>query len=355
MARQIHPDPFNGPIDQCPLIEGYEWLHRLIDKKIYLKLWHNWFDVTDLPHGYDYYIISYHLEAVNLEYILKQSKLVSSPIIVLFDGNDYGLNLPGVFFIPYFYWHYQLKNIDQLFGRQPESAKVYKYSAICNRISQSKVWITTKLLETERNQSLIALNNWVNPNSVHNWMTTGNSQLDSLTDTFKEKYLGHIIKFDDFDNTTDNVQSINSNPWQPAITQVAVNFTNESFHYSFMSSSQGDYIYPGPFLTEKTFKCLIGGTTMVPVGQFDTYGTLSRLGLCFDYGFDTSWDQDSGNISRFSKLVTLIDTLRTKSIADLEFKEIGRYNQNYINSGKFFQSCTRSNLDNLDKIFSLIV
>jgi hypothetical protein len=212
------------------------------------------------------------------------------------------------------------------------------------------------LLNVARESSLIALNSWFEEKNVHGWQATGNSKLDQLTQLFRDQYLGQEIKIDDFDNTAHNRQRITGNPWQPLYQDCAVHFTNESFHYSGMVEDGEKYTWPGPFVTEKTLKCLLGGTAFVPVGQFETYRTLENLGLQFDYKFDTAWDLDPGNLSRAESIIKLIDNLNYCTIDQLLIKteQSTKYNQNHIVSGKFFNHCEQKNNESIAQIFKLI-
>jgi hypothetical protein len=354
MTKQmLVPGPCRGIKDSIPQFPGYEWIQQLPNKKIYFALFQGW-DKQDLPQGYDYYIVSFHLEAVDIGWLKQQQ--VAGPIVVLFDGQDYDLKIPGVYFVPFYYWHYQLDTMIEWFGLQEKAKPNYKFSAVCNRITQSKLWITTKLLETAPDSSLVVLNSWLEEKNVHNWQPTGNVTLDNLAQIFRDSYLGKQIKIDDFDNTTQNKQRTTGTPWQPLYQDCAIHFTNESFHYSLMWEHGQEYIYPGPFITEKTLKCLLGSTAFVPVGQFETYKTLESLGLQFDYEFDTSWDNDPGNITRAGSIVNLIDWLNGCDLSQLiEFTKLSNeYNQNYIISGHFFSRCYERNLESIEKINQLL-
>lgn len=345
-----------GTPDKIPHVASYEWVQQLPkNKKIYLALWQGW-DAKDLPTGYDTYIVSFHLEAVNIPWLIEQTKRVGSQIIVLFDGNTYEIDIPGVEFVPFYYWHEQLKKIISWHGINPRVMPKHKFSSVCNRVSQSKLWITTKLLESAADDSLVILNNWLELKNVHHWDLTGDPVLDNLSIIFRKKYLGQSIKIDNFDNTVDNCQTITSNPWQPVITDSAVHFSNESFHYSYYNHNGSEYIHPGPFLTEKTMKCLIGGSTLVPVGQFDTYRTLTQFGLIFDYTFDTLWDNDPGNISRMRSVVNLIDQLLTVDTVSIELgnQAVNQHNQHCIVSGKFWRAVDQYNQNSVSRLFELI-
>ena len=347
------PGPCQGTKDNIAQFLGYEWIRQLPNKKIYFALFQGW-NKPDLPQGYDNYIVSFHLEVVDIDWLKQQQ--VTGPIFVLFDGQDYGLKIPGVYFVPFFYWHHQLNTMIEWFGMQEKAKPKYKFSAVCNRITQSKSWITTKLLETAPDSSLIVLNSWLEGKNVHNWQPTGNAILDNLTQIFRDSYLGKEIKIDDFDNNTQNEQRITGTPWQPLYQDCAINFTNESFDYSGMFENDQEYVWPGPFITEKTLKCLLGGTAFIPVGQFETYKTLQSLGLMFDYDFDTSWDNDPGNLSRFSSIIELIDYLNQFEIDQLvDFtKSSNEHNQNYIVSNRFFNQCQEKNSQSIDKIHAMI-
>jgi hypothetical protein len=353
MNSMLVPLPCQGTIDSIPIHVGYEWIKKLPNKKIYFALFQRYPD-HNLPNGYDFYVVSFHLEAVDLYWLKKQK--VSGPILVLFDGNDYGIKIPGVHFVPYFYWHFQLEKMQSWFGLKEKDTRRYKFSSVCNRISQSKLWVTTKLLEVAQPCSLIVLNSWLDPHNVHDWQSTGDHVLDNLTKIFKEKYLGSKLKIDDFKSATQNKQAISANPWQPLYQECAVHFTNESFHYSLMYENEQEYTWPGPFLTEKTFKCLLGGTAFVPVGQFQTYQTLSDLGFNFEYDFATGWDNDAGNISRSRSIIDLIDNLNQHTVEQLisMTEPSSLHNQNHVLSKKFFNLCQQKNKDSIDHLFKLI-
>jgi hypothetical protein len=351
--RMLVPAPCQATQDNIPIFPGYEWIKLLPNKKIYFALFQIWPN-QNLPSGYDYYIVSFHLEAVDIVWLKKQK--VTGPIFVLFDGNHYDLETPGVHFIPFYYWHRQLQQMQSWFGVQEKTQPKYKFSAVCNRISQSKIWIVTKLLETAKSSSMIVLNSWFDEKNVHGWQLTGNHELDRLTQTFQNHYFGQEIKIDNFDNSTDNRQATTATPWQPLYQECAIHFTNESFHYSQMYENENDYIWPGPFITEKTLKCLLGGTAMIPVGQFETYKTLTNLGLQFDYDFDISWDSDSGNLTRSTKIVNLIDRLNEFEVEQLTAmtQDSNKFNQNYIVSGQFFNQCQKINNNSIQLVYDLM-
>ena len=118
----------------------------------------------------------------------------------------------------------------------------------------------------------------------------------------------------------------------------------------------GDHIRPGPFITEKTLKCLVGGHAFVPVGQFETLKWLTQLGFDFDYGIDLSWDADPGNLSRLEKICYLIKSLSHASVRDLQqsTRKSTQHNLNHINSREFYRNCENHNQTTIDHVLSML-
>ena len=308
----------------------------------------------DFPIGFNYYVVSFHLEHIDFDWIKRQTV---GPIIVLSDFNSYQESyLPNVYFYRWTVWHHAIKKIQSWHGSKFEKNIKYKASAFCNRVTQSKVIMTTALAEYMGTaDTLLSLSDWIEEKNVHNWQPTGQSVLDNLTEIFRSKYLGKKWSIDDFVQEQ-NDQRYTSDPAHPAYQQSALHFTNESFHYSLMQADGKEIVIPGPQLTEKTFKCLLGATAFIPVGQFDTYRTLIELGLKFDYNLDISFDQDAGNLTRFVKTVDLIKKLGTMSAMDIyeTTKESTQHNHDMVRGNEFFLNCERNNNNTLQQLSQLL-
>lgn len=343
-STMLVPMPRRGIREQVDLTH-VEWL-RDLSSNVFFALWQRWPSLdqhNDLPLGHDLYVISFHLEPLDLDWLLLQSGRVGAPMIVLSDSEHENFPWPdNVHQYQYYHWHHQIDKIKTWFPK-PVAKKInYKASAFCNRITQSKLWIFTALAEyIGPEHCLLKLEDWLEEKNVHHRNHTGRTRLDDLADVFWSKHWGQRYSIDSFDNTTQNHQSFTANPWSKAYQEAAVNFTNESFHYSLMD----DHILPGPFITEKTLKCLVGGTAVVPVGQYNTLGNLEKLGLEFAYDFDVSWDMDPGNLSRMESIVDLIQDLSKYTAQEL-FEMTAKssiYNQDMIWSGEFAQRCQTHN------------
>jgi len=348
-TKMLFPNPVaTDNVDTLAGIRGFD-LFTSLPPGGYFHLHSVWGNTNLMPQGYDYYVVSFHLEHIDFSWLEKQQ--VNKKIIVLIDFNTYPSSKWPANCIPlrWIYWHHALNQMVELFGTEYNKNIKYKASAFCNRISQSKLIVTTALLEKLRkNELLVSVSDWLEDKNVHNWQASGNKILDQLTDIFRSKYLGKQVKMDDFTNEQ-NYQYFTANPSQIAYQEAALHFTNESFHYSQMH----DQIVPGPMLTEKTFKCLLGGTAFIPVGQFDVYRSLEQLGMRFDYGeLDLTFDNDPGNLSRLESIVKLVGVLPNYSVNDLYdmTKSSCEHNQKLIISGEFFHNCEINNLQTLVKI-----
>lgn len=354
MDTMFSPRPWYGRPEEFTRNDIYPWVRKLpITSKIFCAFWCNWMSTPDLPEDFDFYIFSYHIENVNLVWLEEQRKKVTGKFIILFPGNSYEYQIDNTIFISYIDWHKDIEKILTWNGLSTATPnKKFKYSTVCNRVTQSKIWVTTKLLEVARNESLIILNNQVNDRNIHGWAKTGNLTLDVLTETYLQKYKNLKIT-DGFDTKHNNKQITNANPWQPQYTETALHFTNGSFQYSYMVENDKSYIYPGPDIDEKTLKCLVAGVPFIACGQFEIYKTLTTLGLNFDYEFDTSWDNDPRNLSRFEKICNLIDYLDKFSIEDIVAmtSKATAHNHEFILKKGFYNSCEQYKKLSIEKLF----
>lgn len=344
---------WQGKASEFEQYNVYPWMTSLSHRNdIFCAFWCDWYQ-GQLPQGFDYYILTYHIEQINLEWLKKQE--VDGKIIVVFPGRDYNLKVPNVTFIGYTELHNDLNQMIEWHGIQDIPLdKKYKFSTICNRITQSKIWTTTQILESEPNSLVILNKDWLQSKNIHNWNPTGTEYLDRLTEIFRKKYINLNLS-DSFDNKKDNYQQKNSCPWQPYYTDTAIHIVAGSFHYSYMhdSDSKEGYIYPGPDIDEKTLKCLLAGIPFLPGMQFEVYDYLSSFGLNFDYNFDTSFDKDPGNISRFENLCKLIHCLSQWSIDEIisATKESTEYNKHCILDKTFEKACNEYNRQQIEKIY----
>lgn len=347
--REIMPDPHYG-LAQGPFAwPEIDWVRELgndVYFGLFLRLPTE--NKIVIPPGHRMYVLSFHYEPFETEWLLKQFETIQAPIIILNDGEFYNFPAPpNVHIYTYYSWQQHIDQIIAWFPERQQRKITHKVSSLCNRITQSKLIVFTALMEyLGESECLVKLSQWLVEKNVHFREPSGVKLLDDLSDIFYNKYFGRTYKVDEFNNSHDNIQSINSNPWNPFYMNAALHFTNESYHYSLMSNGTENMIRPGPHMTEKTFKCLVAGTPFIPVGQFRTYANLKKLGLKFDYGLDLSWDEDPGNLSRLVGIVNMIKSLSNYSANELTemTKESTDHNTHMIWSGEF-QRLARSHND----------
>ena len=133
------PNPWQGEPKNFTRHDVYSWINDLPAKKeIFCCFWLGW-ETNDLPMGYDYYIISYETENINIEWLTKQQKKCSAKFIVLHPGLNYDLIIPNTTFITYVNLHHHLDNMINWWGdKLSQNKKHYKFSTLCNRLINIK-------------------------------------------------------------------------------------------------------------------------------------------------------------------------------------------------------------------------
>ena len=300
----------------------------------------------NLPNNYPKYFLSWHTEQLDIFWLQQQSKLVyPHPILVAYDGKvDSSIFLDNVKFVRWITWHLQLDQLVKLFGAcaEPQLPK-YKISSLSFRISQYKNYVTAYLLKHACPDELLL--------SYH-------AHLGKEED--RHGYPNNIPWLDDLDinglvpiwiNFQDNFsvdknQPVSNGNWLFAPYQDAlVNLTNESFHYTRSELNGQSFVYPSPYMTEKTWKPLLAGRPFLSVAQWHVYQELSTLGLQFDFGFPQEFDQDSGDLTRIRDIFKSIDAILSQSTEQLYEQSLPsvKYNVRAIVSGDFGKECQMIN------------
>ena len=333
----------------------YPWLENLKNTQTFVHLSASWSNDKSWPilpdPGYDQYVLSG--DSGMSGWAEHVAQLYEKPIFVIelpevYQPSQHAL----VHSIPNTYYHKQIERLSTQYTAVAQKKIIYKASSLVGRITQSKVIVFSALERYLKNDCFLSLHDRLQLQNVHNWGLTQNKKLDELTLHFKENWINKTLIMD---NDDQDQLSINI----PAYTQAALNFTQESFHYSLMYNSEKNYseILSGPFLTEKTFKCLLSKTAFIPVGQFRSYAWLRSAGMKFDYGLNLSFDNDEGNITRLSKLVDLINDISKYSAQDLYEMTQSSTDHNYltISSGEFDNFCKTSNAFHLSTLYEKIL
>ena len=327
---------------------GWDFLRPLIGRRIF---WASidWFNQDKiLPPGYAGYVIK--TEGPNVEWIQQQAQYIDAPIFYcsLYKDYDTFAHVPNVHFVPTIEWHYQLANMIKIYGAKVNKNIKHKVSALCHRATQSKIIVLSALAQHVGLENCLVSLHHVEDKNIHSWQKTNNPVVDQHMQYFLENFQGTKILIDQFQNKDIMVYNFH----HAAYLDSAINVNNESFHYSYMTVGQQERINPGPFITDKTLKCLLGETAFINNAQFDTYSTLTSLGFDFDYGLDLAYDQDPGNISRMSGMLNVIKELSNYTADELytQTRRSCLHNKDHVISGDFYKIAESVNHQALESI-----
>ena len=322
----------------------YPWIEKIAHTDTYVHLGAVWNADGSYPDpvrgGYKNYIISG--DTLMIGWAEHLSKSVDGKVIQLFQSF-----IPDNFshdncaYFTYNTAHLRSRKLHNNLDSPLEKNIRFKASALTNRITQSKIIVFSAMKHLlPDNDVVYSLSKSLgDEKNVHNWQLTGNSACDYYIQSYQNQWMEKNIKM----QWDDDISWSYNNP---AYIESALNFTQESFHYSFMQHGDRCYINPGPFVTEKTWKCLLSETAFIPVGQYHTYRWLKSLGFKFDYGeLDLEFDNDPGNLTRLEKIVSVIESLHRYSAVDIfdMTRDCTVYNRQHILSEDFSLICERDN------------
>jgi hypothetical protein len=330
---------------------GWDFLKPLIGARIFWASvnWNNQYQ--NLPNGYEFYLIK--TEGPNIEWIERQAELVDGKLLVMCLPNDYGLynHHEKIIFLPCVEWHYQLDAMLAKFGSDVSKNIKKKISVLTNRITHSKAISTAAVLDSlSGNDIFYSLNDWMELKNIH----YGNDSSSVLINQYKNLFLENFQtwKYQPDQDLANNDRYVIYDYHHPAYQECAINVTNESWNYSLRDNK----LLLGPFITEKTLKCLLGETAFIVNGQFDTYNTLQQFGFKFDYDLDLSHDAAQGDLSRLEGLILLIQSLKAYTTDELFFKtrESCLHNKEWIVSGDFYKTAEDFNLSSFEKLLTIV-
>lgn len=328
---------------------GWNFLKPLIGHHVFWASieWHS--NTQNLPLGYRYYLIK--TEGPNTDWIEKQADLVDGILIVMCLPKDYGRykNHKNIMFLPCVEWHYQLNGMVSEFGIDVVKNINTKVSILTQRVTYSKaVALAAVIKHICPDEIFYSLHNWIENKNVHSWQDTSDDTVNQYKNLFVENFTQWI-------HLPDQQLVADQSPYDyhhPAYQTSAINITNESWNYS----SQHDLLLPGPFITEKTLKCLLGETAFISNGQFDIYRTLEQFGFEFNYGLDLTYDQTLGDVTRLHQLIKLITSLADIDTNDLfvATRESCKNNKELIVSGQFYRAAEKFNVNSIQQLLKII-
>lgn len=302
-----------------------------------------------IPKGYNLYILGFWHEVFDEEWFLKNYFAHdTAQFIVLGDFLPNGLEkYDRVQFVRLLHWEYYLDFIDN--HTIDWSQKKYKISSLSYFVNETRFFVTAALLHTSN-----SLMSWHNKqrsygNYEYIFQPTGYPNRDNLI-KYREKLLEPITIDDRINDPEYNYQeAINFPPY----SETLVNCINETKDVSWVENF-GDS--PGPFLTEKTWKCLYAGTALIFTSQQNTKYVLEQAGFVFDYPWSNQYADIPGDLERLEKILETImhiDQMPFKTILD-GIKESCEYNKNHLFSDNFKDYINNENIKGLQKLEEIL-
>lgn len=363
----LHENFLNSDISRLSynnrLLYG-DWILELIDGKTFFGLHFDWPGTLeslsrpiDIPDDCDTYVFSWHIENWPHDWLEQFCQNHSNQKVIVIGEYPWKSDIPNLKVLVHHCWHWVINYVISKFDYQykPLSERKHKISSLCNRPSLFKTYVTAYISKnyTDLKDVVLSWNAGSYDIPICESMRTmetkiGRPILDLLHD-FYEKDLRHRqITTDIFDN----------NPrlhWQahhPAYIDSIVNFTNETYAQTQKYNKQ----YPGPYLSEKSWKPLLAGTALVPVGMPGVYQYLENFGFEFDYPWDQTFDQVVGDLDRIEKVLELIDKIMSKNITELaeDLQPSVQHNWDHIRSQEFLSRVEKLNQANLEQFIKKI-
>jgi len=330
-----------------------DWILELKQGKTLFALNINW-DQIDPTEFYDTYVFSYHVEQWHNEWLKKFCDAhTDSQIVVISEfpldktTDSFYRDTPNLKCLVHHCWDILLEEVltfdDTVYV--PTVTRQHRLSSLVNKPSYFKALVTAHIM----------INGYHRKDMILSWNINDRQEtcpsLGFLDERYSSSTLYPLIKFyhetlknlsirlDDFNDT--RLSNYYGNI--PAYTDCLVNSVNETYAQS--------YIFPGPFITEKTWKPLMTGCALLPQGPSGIYPYLENFGFVFDYPWDRTHDMVPGDIDRFLQYLKILDQL-----FEFEFDELveklaysSRYNYDHIRSAAFKSRIQQLNQQYLDE------
>jgi len=331
------------------------WLHNLNKGKTFFGLNYNWPDsmASDPTIGthYDTYVFSWHLEQWDNDWLEKFClEHPSQQIVVIgeFPLSSSYQKFPNLKGLVFHCWDLYVPFILNSFGENYSfpATRQYRVSSLCNKPSFTKIFVTAHLLKNyyPRDDLLLSWN--INKlqqfcSSINFLGTTGRPRLDDLVEYYQHNMKELTISTDIFDDSPYS----HTNFTHAAYTNSLINLTNETF----VQNQKFSTVNPGPYFSEKTWKCLLAGTSLVPVGQPGTYKQLNEFGFDTNYPWPKDFDSVIGDVDRIESLFKTIDWVLGDQCLDHvdKLQEINLNNYEHIRSALFLELIKQKNYDSL--------
>ena len=324
-----HRPEFNSVYGNLPLGDAYCWLNCQV------------FDASQIPvYSYDKFVFSFHTEFLEYQmlYDFFAAHMDKSFLLITDWIHHEPLFPTNVNTVTWITLHVQAENIIKSHGFCKGKKPTKRLSSLAYRHEFHKAAITSYLLSHTLDSDRVL--SWWDIRNKHPYYLEDNYFIHPeiskyiLDPSFQTR---EPIKFDVFDNSP-----MANTQWRhPAYLDCVLNLSNESVFNTMSAMGR----LPGPYITDKTWKVLLSGTGLLPVGQAGTLDHLQSLGLVFDYQIDMSFDSLIQDTERILGIYRTIDVILERSIDHLykNIKASSEHNINQIVTKKFHQECQDHN------------
>ena len=308
-------------------LEHFKFLQYVNPENTEIMLDTDQFDINRrIPTTIKHVIVSMFSESPRLEALVHLATLNPDvSFLWLTDIDLYDYTIPeNILHIKYKQWHWYLLAfkefypLDKLTWAKTKKIK-YKFSSLNFKQRQSRALITAILQTHCKNDSIVSWHGIEKEDQLHKNLIDSLKDIDEFA-TLDWSILDKQIILENFNwakNTRfQNIQDIEN----PAYANSLINFSNETDTYGYFNDGTVSYIRPGPFLTEKTWKCLVSGTILFSVSQPYVYDYLEKdYFLPINYSFNTNFDNDPGDITRLIKIyneICMLNKLSYEEVAE---------------------------------------
>jgi len=309
--------------------------------------------IDTVPVNVDTYVLHFGTEYVDWQWLSEFCRRFAHAQVILISPYNNSLYAePNLTLIQFNFWPqilkwYQEENDIPIVSLTKKTKKI---SSLANRVSQFRSYVCAHLYKTQDPNDYVM--SWrgmiAKQEDLYLFNYTGNNRIDIIIDYIKSTFFDLRIRPDEkLINGPLNNLFYN---WS-AYTDCVVNCSNESVNNSFQQTDQGSHIVPGTYFTEKTWKCLLSGTALLPVGQYRSYESLSQQGFKFNYPWNCDFDQISKDIDRIDAILSCLDSIKDMSVEFLKShtQDSNIHNREHILSGNYYNQENLVNLNNVQK------
>lgn len=332
-----------------------QWILELTRGRTLYNLNWSWKSYSQLPNDFDTYVFSHHVETwdhIALSDFCEKHPNQMVVIIADYPVSEWYAKHKNLKFLVQHFSSFIIKKVlaatESVFI--PMSRRSHRMSILVNKPSFYKTLATAYLRKYHPDADIIMSWNTASKERGicpsmgflnRDGVPADNQLLQELVDYYHTHLKNLTMRLDNF------VDSRFTNYfWDiPAFTDCVIHLTAETFHQSVANGK----ILPGPFVTDKSWKTLLSGIAFLPQGSFGHYAYFEKFGFQFDYPWDRSFDDITGDYSRLLALFEIVDQILEMDMDFLRERlaPSTEFNFYHVRSQEFFNRVENANQDNL--------